>query len=179
MNAQCLNNPGSYSCICKTGYFGSGEECAEGQCHDDSCPVNQKCISPTSWDCECPKSYKLVNNSCIDVDECFENLFDCPTTSECVNNDGSYECICFDGYENELCTNIDECSTGQHHCKDLLNCHDTIGTYECQCKDGYQFDTNYECRDIDECLVNPEVCGKKSCHNVIGSFVCKEPRLIL
>ena len=42
----------------------------------------------------------------LDLDECFSNLYDCQGITKCVNEPGSYRCICADGYtgDGKSCT---------------------------------------------------------------------------
>ena len=51
-----------------------------------------------------------------------------------------------------------------------MACHHVYG---CQCRDGWQGDTCEE--DVDECRVNPNVCGdaRMECVNVHGSYYCE------
>ena len=36
---------------------------------------------------------------CIDIDECVSGIDECdPVSTQCVNNDGSYTCVCKSGY---------------------------------------------------------------------------------
>ena len=57
--------------------------------------------------------YELVDDDCHDIDECATMQAMCPNNSECVNNDGSYSCICNVGYHmnkyNDQCKDVDEC----------------------------------------------------------------------
>ena len=36
-----------------------------------------------------------------DIDECAEGLDNCDTNADCVNTDGSFLCICWEGYEGD------------------------------------------------------------------------------
>ena len=89
-NAACTNTFGSYTCSCKEGYFGDGISCLPGQCPDSTCPKNQKCVSETTFDCECKNGFVLNLTDCVDYDECEENR--CNDESECVNTAGSFTC---------------------------------------------------------------------------------------
>ena len=86
-----MNTVGSYECSCKEGYYGSGDSCFPGRCPEANCPKNQKCISPTTIDCDCKNGFRLTNfNDCVDFDECEE--MECDDRSECLNTLGSYIC---------------------------------------------------------------------------------------
>ena len=91
VNAKCLNTYGSYVCSCEEGYFGTGSWCSPGQCQDINCPENQKCVLPTTTDCECMAGFRPNNASvCFDINECEE--INCDDRAECFNTLGTYVC---------------------------------------------------------------------------------------
>lgn len=61
---------------------------------------------------------------CVDVDECEKNVDTCDHQSKCENTDGSYKCVCQEGYQTvektlttlrDQCIDINECvDTGDH-----------------------------------------------------------------
>lgn len=88
----CINIEGSFECDCFSGYQ----------------PVNNvlgTCegifLSYSLFSCF---SFLFCFNTAADIDECrvaaLENSVVCaqPNT-QCLNNEGSYECVCVDGYE--------------------------------------------------------------------------------
>ena len=100
-----------------------------------------------------------------------------------MNNPGSYQCTCKDGYEliGDECENINECTplisrpgteTWQDPClsKPHSTCKDTIGSFECECDSGYgRNEVEDECLDIDECEQNSHACPENSeCSNFYG-----------
>ena len=97
-----------------------------------------------------------------DIDECFEEPGSCLSEDnrKCKNTNGSFECICADGYEEDssgacvgkstqdsnsyaldlilYCTDIDECLAETDLCEQM--CINTPGSYDCSCDDGYTED---------------------------------------
>ncbi|KAH0631466.1 hypothetical protein JD844_005798 [Phrynosoma platyrhinos] len=55
----------------------------------DSSPVGRNEVA-------CPKGFRRLNGSCIDVDECQEGNF-CQN-GDCTNTRGSFACVCHEGY---------------------------------------------------------------------------------
>lgn len=47
---------------------------------------------------ECSEGYRLVNGSCIDIDECSEKLAECDKRASCTNTIGGYKCTCEEGF---------------------------------------------------------------------------------
>ena len=88
---------------------------AKFPCFDNSCGGNQTCLVeendgiPTAY-CTCETGFKAVAGNetvlmtddsleCEDLDECSDDLLNlCVSTQTCINNVGSYECECADGY---------------------------------------------------------------------------------
>ena len=153
-SADCFNNYGSYACSCKEGYHGDGKNCDEGLCDDRSCPVNQKCVRPTSFECECKAGFNTTLSGCDDFDECLSG-HNCHEHAECSNLDGSFTCTCTDGYEgngvtclkkcpegferndDQLCQDTDECSIDSDVCHENAICSNTEGSYKCNCTNGF------------------------------------------
>jgi len=84
-NACCHNHPeygapprdsdNQYECDCDHGWRGDGEsisECWRGTC-----------------------------TGCTDVNECAEHTHNCDVNAICINNQGSYDCVCKAGYEGD------------------------------------------------------------------------------
>ena len=114
LNADCFNSVGSYTCQCKEGFIGTGNLCGRGQCKDASCPENQKCISPNTFDCECKKGFEMDQyGDCTDIDECVI-ANDCDPSAVCENSPSTYKCTCPSGFaldEARRCHDIDECDS--------------------------------------------------------------------
>lgn len=61
----------------------------------------------------CETGYECKDNLCRDVNECMDPaLYDCPKNSTCVNEEGTYSCICKENYSGVNCvpdTRTKEC----------------------------------------------------------------------
>jgi len=61
----------------------------------------------------CETGYECKDNLCRDVNECMDpTLYDCPKNSTCVNEEGTYSCICKENYSGVNCvpdTRTKEC----------------------------------------------------------------------
>lgn len=69
-------------------------------------------------------------------------------------------------------SDVDECSTPANNCKFM--CKNLIGSFMCICPEGYsQIGLSDDCRDIDECSENPNLCDNGRCINLQGSYRCE------
>lgn len=111
---------------------------------------------------------RAPNGSCVDIDECVENLHSCSREHHryCHNREGSFECVtrlpsCSRGFEYSLltrqCEDVDECRTGKYRCDERFNerCVNLAGSYKCErpaadqrvqrqrpaCPTGYRYNT--------------------------------------
>ncbi|XP_022256499.1 fibulin-1-like, partial [Limulus polyphemus] len=207
---QCHNTAGGYECKkqCSQGFIYNTflhscvdiDECTLGI---HTCESRETCINTVgSFYCQsvtpsvCPPGFKPVPavpggiDSCLDVDECEENLHSCDfTTQECVNDHGSYHCApkvpvpsCETGFvyddDKQECVDINECNTGDHICTPGLHeCLNTEGSYRCivQCDEGFLPSLEGVCKDIDECAEGTDFCSSQGlqCINTPGSYRCK------
>ncbi|XP_066243066.1 thrombomodulin [Saccopteryx leptura] len=163
--------PGSYSCMCATGY-----ELADDQhrCKDvDDClqvpgPCTQRCVNTQGgFECLCNPGYDLVNGDCVaSVDPCLGTNceFQCQPVGQT-----DYRCVCADGFAPS--------PQDPHRCQMFCNqtacpadC-DPNHPQNCQCPEGYILDEGSMCTDIDECE-NGNCPDPLSCRNLPGSYEC-------
>ena len=111
-----MNTFGTYVCSCRDGYQQDDTECYDiDEClFDDVCPGKQECVNtPGGYHCvqTCPVGYRYLSKrlyfhllsfsglECNDIDECAEGTHECAQDQICSNLDGSYECLCHDGFQ--------------------------------------------------------------------------------
>ncbi|CAL1529150.1 unnamed protein product, partial [Lymnaea stagnalis] len=129
--AQCSRVTG---CVCRPGW--AGQTCSSDidECSAvvPPCPSLSNCINtPGSYRCQCRVGYQLINNTCVDIDECSSGS---PCYFKCTNTMGSYSCSCPPGFrvEENKCTDIDECAVDHLNNCDQ-NCRNTNGNFACEC----------------------------------------------
>ena len=93
------------------------------------------------------KSYYFCFHA--DVNECVADSNGC--NQSCINTDGSFHCICDDGYalseDRRTCRDIDECLMNVHGCQQV--CMNTAGGFRCECNPGFQLNLdNNTCSGI-------------------------------
>ena len=96
--------------------------------------------TPSTTECRfiCNSGYVWDANTetCVDVDECAEETYDCPDYSICVNGVGNYTCDCISGYELDILTQscVPVCGDGRW-----------MSNEECDS----ELDFTKNCRDLD------------------------------
>ena len=174
-NAVCLNTEGNFICSCNLGFRGNGTTCKVGQCEDRRCPPDQKCVSPTSNECQCNEGFNMNTelDFCEDLDECLLD-HDCDKNSTCVNKKGSFSCVCDTGYVGDGRTCVEGNCTDEM-CPINAECV-TPSSSECRCKNGFEIKlgkSNEICVDTDECSTLRRICHKKAvCMNIPGGYEC-------
>ncbi|XP_025412034.1 fibrillin-2-like isoform X2 [Sipha flava] len=175
---ECINTDGSYRCECPAGYVldSTGKKCVD----ENECKINVNiCGNGTcanlqgGFECICADGFAPgPTQVCEDVNECLEMSNQC--AFRCHNVPGSFRCICPYGYalapDGRHCQDVDECVTPANNCK--FECKNLIGSFACICPEGYAQIGSDECRDINECAENPNICQNGFCVNLSGTYKC-------
>uniref|UniRef100_A0A8C4TFG9 Fibrillin-1-like n=1 Tax=Erpetoichthys calabaricus TaxID=27687 RepID=A0A8C4TFG9_ERPCA len=180
-NGVCVNNEGSFNCICKTGYTTdlSGTGCMDlDECAQSPKPCNFICKNTEgSYLCSCPRGYILQEDgrSCRDLDECSTKQHNCQFL--CVNTIGGFTCKCPPGFtqHHTSCIDNNECSSDPSLCGSKGVCKNSPGSFSCECQRGYLLDSNGgSCKDVDECDGNHRC--QHGCQNMAGGYRCSCPQ---
>ena len=100
----------------------------------------------------------------IDINECEENIHICGLHG-CNNTNGSYECICNNGYELD---DTGKACTGNNTSRIIVN--GRLSDYATYRKNSL---FSVSILDIDECKLEGPVCPVNSnCNNTVGSYNC-------
>lgn len=160
----------------------AGALCDDGIC---ACPEGWRecrgiCVDPSAdprhcggCGAACGAGERCEEGTCADVDECAEDIFECPGEHiGCEDRPGGYACVCDPGYgwNGEECVDLDECASPMTNDCLVGACVNTDGGFDCECPDGYVGDGK-TCDDADEC--ESQDCGPNgTCRNTIGGFTC-------
>ncbi|KAL8604300.1 hypothetical protein ACOMHN_023670 [Nucella lapillus] len=177
-NLTCQNNPGSFVCVCSSGF-----EKVNNYCVDiDECAVSTKntcqqvCTNTGgSYVCSCHAGYTYyaANNTCV---ACADNhwgvncsqICDCGDRGTCHRVKG---CVCHSGWSGVTCSDdINECQMAAP-CPASQICRNNPGSFVCVCPSGFVKESN-TCVDIDECAVSTKNTCQQVCTNTVGSYVC-------
>ncbi|XP_063118454.1 latent-transforming growth factor beta-binding protein 2 isoform X5 [Rattus norvegicus] len=177
----CLNTEGSFTCsACQSGYWvnedGTACEDLDECAFPGVCPTGVCTNTVGSFSCkDCDRGFRPspLGNSCEDVDECEGPQNSC-LGGECKNTDGSYQCLCPQGFQlanGTVCEDVDEC-VGEEHCAPHGECLNSPGSFFCLCAPGFaSAEGGTRCQDVDECATT-EPCLGGHCVNTEGSFNC-------
>ncbi|XP_062579175.1 uncharacterized protein LOC134241103 [Saccostrea cucullata] len=179
---KCINTEGSFECACKPGFHLNEDKTSCTECtipnYGENCSQIYSCgqggnrYDPVRG-CICNEGWR--GSDCNeDIDECFTTPHVCGLSKICQNLQGSYKCVCQDGFQlqGDACTDIDECvDESLNDCPQSTTvCQNVYGNYTCECQIGYEKNKNGECKDIDECK-NGRRCSQ-ICNNVDGGYNC-------
>ncbi|CAC5394796.1 unnamed protein product [Mytilus coruscus] len=187
---ECTDKTPGYECSCnKNGTKLDSDEqsctvCAEGE-WGQNCVKNCTCViantnscNKTDGSCNCKTGWE-GDNCESDVNEC-SNTTICQANSMCENTNGSYVCVCNDGYFNsgDVCKECGSNTFGQN-CAQICGCvvtnTDSCNNVDgsCICKTGWNGTTCSE--DVDECKITSYICNTTSnseCNNLNGTHEC-------
>ncbi|CAB1312609.1 unnamed protein product [Coregonus sp. 'balchen'] len=138
---------------------------------------------------DCPQGYKRINNShCQDLNECHLQGV-CPN-GDCLNTMGSYRCSCKAGFipDPTLSTCIPDTPAVHEEkgaCFRLVSsgkqCLHPVSAQLskqlCCCSVGKAWGPRCDkCplpgTEVDECQVNPHICGQGICYNTVEGYTC-------
>nr|XP_015219567.1 PREDICTED: vitamin K-dependent protein S [Lepisosteus oculatus] len=96
---------------------------------------------------------------------------------KCVDGKASYHCVCKPGWMGENCDeDVNECEDPDFLAGCNQKCFNFPGSFRCLCDDGYiLLPDKITCKDINECILYPSICGPAQCVNVPGIYECKCP----
>jgi hypothetical protein len=176
---------------------GTTDDPPNDPCDPNPCKNNGICVHGIELQitCDCSGTGYDGEFCETDLDECEGEVILCDINATCENTDGSYTCICDDGWEGDgtTCTDIDECATGNGDCGDAVytTCTNNVGgpatctdIDECAKDNGGCGDATFysctnndgaaaTCADIDECAEGTDDCDENSkCTNTNGSYEC-------
>lgn len=98
-NGTCINSLGSYTCECETGW--QGQDCHIGKSVVLVMLIMQGCYHMQRW-------YHALFILLLDVDECRSTP--CANNGTCINNKGSYTCVCKRGWTDLNCDKGMDCN---------------------------------------------------------------------
>ncbi|XP_063411483.1 uncharacterized protein LOC134694404 [Mytilus trossulus] len=187
---RCTDKTPGYECSCTNNGTKLESDaqsctvCAEGE-WGHNCAENCTCViantnycNNTEGSCNCKTGW--AGDYCeSDVNECTRSTI-CQTFSMCENTNGSYVCVCDDGYFNyvDVCKECSSNTFGKdcaQTCSCVVtntdSCNNINGS--CICKTGWYGTTCSE--DVNECNVTPFICNTTSnseCNNLNGTHAC-------
>ncbi|KAI8519983.1 hypothetical protein Bbelb_032400 [Branchiostoma belcheri] len=102
VNGGCYAEGGKQTCYCNKGYTLNGDDCEDvDECSSGENRCNQECVNTIGgYNCSCEDGYRTDDSdpyTCQDIDECFEDDYNCTDTQLCVNRPGDYACACLPG----------------------------------------------------------------------------------
>lgn len=143
INAQCINQVGTYYCKCNPGFTGDGQVCENAfSCHNVACPPNAECIESNRVAmCRCMPGFTgdgqicspVLDHSCHTANNCAQ--FGICTIDKDTNR---YYCACLPGYEGDgySCRKIENSTRQETETRETQRC--LMGV--CWCPEGYKIE---------------------------------------
>ena len=106
----CINWHGSWYCTCRSGFYYNNinnnydpwgttwegcrdrDECSYDAGNDCDSQTEDCVNTKGSYECTCKNGYNMVDDSCVDIDECTTMTATCSSNETCSNTEGSYIC---------------------------------------------------------------------------------------
>ena len=165
-NGTCSNVEGGFECSCGDGFAPGPMQICEDvdECRERSHQCAFRCHNTLgSYKCACPYGYQLAPDGkhCNDVDECSTPANNCKFL--CKNLIGSFMCICPEGYQ-QASVILEQRHSTASLCSSVVILH-IFGNM--------QIGSGDDCRDINECVMQPNICQNGRCVNLKGSYRCE------
>ncbi|XP_073729872.1 fibrillin-2 [Misgurnus anguillicaudatus] len=166
LNGMCINEDGSFKCLCKPGFTlnPSGQYCTDmDECQTPGVCINGRCVNTEgSFRCDCSAGLTvgLDGRTCVDTHVrsscygaikrglCFRPLQRAVTKSQCC-------CASTEYAFGEPCRPCPARNSAE---------------FQALCAAGVGFSADGT--DINECILDPDVCSNGLCENLRGSFRC-------
>ena len=102
------------------------------------CGPYGRCVNLVgTYECHCQVGFEMIqhsetNKTCVDLNECENNISNPCLNGDCINESPGYSCSCYPGYHeiNRVCVDSNECEGDTHPCGSG-ECINTDGSYEC------------------------------------------------
>lgn len=194
---RCICDPGFRND--RDGYCVDVDEC---HMHESYCSGGSCRNTAGSFTCICPAGtrHDVTDHLCRDIDECDELSNPCDN-GRCINKHGGYECECEPGFVLDASARhcLDNrrgscwrrvvdgaCESAAPGVVLRQECCCGLGlawgspctpceSEHCPCRSGYAKLDGANCRDIDECMLDSELCVGGKCVNTDGSYRCECP----
>ncbi|XP_012271445.1 nidogen-2 isoform X2 [Orussus abietinus] len=167
-DAYCVNNEGSHTCHCKTGFSGDGRICEKiPTCEETRCLDYEQCTMISGLPvCSCLPGFENTDDGCFPIQhESCDVANNCSPYGSCSYNGdrGLYVCVCLPGYVGDgyTCYTEAEAATTVQPIDERPQC--VMGT--CWCSPGWDYRNNV-CVKIDE---NFEIGGPSTSSSGDGS----------
>ncbi|XP_073817054.1 cell polarity complex component crumbs isoform X3 [Musca autumnalis] len=129
-------------CQCSLGYTGTFCETDINECDSNPCQNDGVCTDLVGgYSCNCTDTGFEGDNCEIDIDECAMSVEYCGGLGRCINQPGTFKCICQDSFCGAYCNFTDPCKQSDVPlCMNGGICEEACGDeadYNCNCTDGY------------------------------------------